>query len=280
MTTTEPTVTPVSPAIGVEVTGLHGSELVDPAEAQRCLDLLELHGVVVYRGADIADADLVAFTQLLGEVVVAPMGGLPDHPEVSPVSLDPAKSVLADFRKSTFFWHIDGATDAVPQKASLLAAREVAEDGGDTEFANTYAAYAALGPDEKGALEGVRVRHSFAAAQLLTHPRPDARELAAWRRGPAREQPLVWTRPSGRRSLLLGATTESVVSKSEEEGRAFLDDLLEWSTQPQFVLRHQWRVDDLVVWDNTGMLHRAMPYEPTSRRLLHRTTLVGETAVA
>lgn len=280
MTATGPTITPVSPAIGVEVIGVTGAQFVDPVEATRCLDLLERHGVVVYRDAHIADADLVAFTRMLGEVVVAPMGGLPEHPEVSPVSLDPARSVLADYRKSTFHWHIDGATDAVPQKASLLAAREIAEDGGDTEFANTYSAYEALPDERKRALEGVRVRHSFAAAQRLTHPDPSADELAAWRRGPSREQPLVWARPTGRRSLLLGATTESVVGRDDAAGRAFLDDLVDWSTQPRFVLRHRWQVGDLVVWDNTGMLHRALPYEPTSRRLLHRATLVGETAVA
>ena len=66
---------------------------------------------------------------------------------------------------------------------------------------------------------------------------------------------------------------------SAQESRAVLDGLLAWTTQPEFVLRHQWRVGDLVIWDNTGMLHRAMPYEPTSRRLMHRTTLVGEEAV-
>jgi alpha-ketoglutarate-dependent taurine dioxygenase len=63
-------------------------------------------------------------------------------------------------------------------------------------------------------------------------------------------------------------------------GRRLLDGLLEWSTRPEFVFRHTWRRGDLVVWDNTGMLHRAIPYAPTSRRLLHRTTLVGELAVA
>ena len=80
--------------------------------------------------------------------------------------------------------------------------------------------------------------------------------------------------------MLLGATAAEVVGWPRDEGRALLDRLLERSTQPQFVLRHHWRRGDLVMWDNTGMLHRALPFEPTSRRLLHRTTLVGEEAVA
>lgn len=265
--------------IGIERHGISGRDFDDADVAGSCLADLVDHGVVVYRGAHVGDADLVSFSRRLGEVVVAPMGGLPTHPEVSPVTLDPARSELAAYRRSTFFWHIDGATEQVPQKASLLAAREIAEAGGDTEFANTYLAYEQLPDAEKAELAAVRVVHSFAASQLLMTPDPTPQERAQWERVPSREHPLVWARPDGRRSLLVGATAGHVVDRPPEEGRALLDRLLAWCTQPQFVLRHEWRPGDLVVWDNTGMLHRALPYEPTSRRLLHRTTLAGELAV-
>lgn len=270
----------ITPFTGVEITGLVGSDLVDREVAAACLQALEERGVVVYRGVHIEDADLVAFSRLLGEVVVAPMGNDETHPEISAITLDPSKSSLAAYRAGTFFWHIDGAQDAVPQKATLLAAHEVDDAGGDTEFANTYAAYEALPEDEKAELATVRVVHTFAATQLLVHPDPTPRQRAAWDKVPAREHPIVWTRPDGRRSLLVGATTAEVVGRSAEEGRELLDRLLDWSTQPQFVVHHRWRRGDLVVWDNTGMLHRALPYEPTSPRLLHRTTLVGEQEVA
>ncbi len=242
--------------------------------------MLARHGVVVYRNADISDPDLVTFSRMLGTVVVAPTGGLPDYPEISPITLDPAKSMLAGYRKSTFFWHIDGLTDEVPQKATLLIAREIADQGGDTEFANTYAAFNALPRAEQARLARLRVVHSFAASQLLMHPHPTPKQKAAWDRVPSREHPLVWTHADGRRSLLIGATAGAVVGMSLREGRRLLDDLVAWATQPQFVLRHRWRAGDLVIWDNTGMLHRALPYEPTSRRLMHRTTLAGEEAVA
>jgi alpha-ketoglutarate-dependent taurine dioxygenase len=267
---------PLTPHVGVEITGLWGRELVDPAVAEDCLAALDQDGVVVYRQVDIADADLVAFSRLLGEVVANPTGEH-EHPEIATITLDPAKTraMLAWYRQRNFLWHIDGATDELPQKATLLTAREVDPAGGDTEFASTYAAYAALPAAEKARIADLRVVHSFAAAQRRAHPDPSEEERAGWDRVPTRVHPLVWTRRDGRKSLLLGATADHVVGWPANEGRALLDRLLEWSTRPEFVLRHRWRRGDLVVWDNTGMLHRALPFEPTSPRLMHRTTLVG-----
>jgi alpha-ketoglutarate-dependent taurine dioxygenase len=270
----------ITPEIGLEVTGLAGHELVDPARAAECHAALDAHGVVVYREAGIGDADLLAFTEMLGTVVIPKMGGLEEHPGVDVISLDPAESSLAKYRRSTIFWHLDGTTDELPQKATLLTALVVADEGGDTEFAHTYAAYAALPEDEKARLADLRVEHSLAAAQLMFTPEPTEKQRAAWDQVPSRVHPLVWRRRDGRRSLLIGSTAGRIVDLPEDESRALLDHLLEWVTQPRFVLRHHWRPGDLVVWDNTGLLHRAIPYEATSPRLMHRTTLVGEEAVA
>ena len=274
-------VTELTPTTGVEIVGLTGARLVDQGVAGECLTALDERGVVVYREADLDDEQLVAFSRLLGEVVILPMGTDEDHPEISKITRDPSKSSLAAYREGTFFWHIDGTTDEVPNRATLLLAKETSDDGGgDTEFGNTYAAYEALPDAEKAELEGLRAVHSFRAAQLLVEPNPSPKERAAWERAPAREQPVVWTHRSGRKSLLIGATAGEVVGRSAEDGRALLDRLLEWATQPQFTLRHQWRRGDLVIWDNTGILHRAQPYSSSSTRLMHRTTLVGQEAVA
>ena len=270
----------ITPEIGLEVTGLAGHELVDPARAAECQAALDAHWVVVYREAGIGDTDLLAFTEMLGTVVIPKMGGLEEHPGVDVISLDPAESSLAKYRRSTIFWHLDGTTDELPQKATLLTALVVADEGGDTEFAHTYAAYAALPEDEKARLADLRVEHSLAAAQLMFTPEPTEKQRAAWDQVPSRVHPLVWRRRDGRRSLLIGSTAGRIVDLPEDESRALLDHLLEWVTQPRFVLRHHWRPGDLVVWDNTGLLHRAIPYEATSHRLLHRTTLVGEEAIA
>ncbi|WP_106401462.1 TauD/TfdA dioxygenase family protein [Actinocorallia populi] len=274
------TFTPLEP-FGLEVTGASGGQLVDPRAAEKVRAALDEHGVVVYRGLDISDEDLVALSRLLGEVVSARTG---EHrlPEIATITLDPAKTntVLARYRKGNFLWHIDGATDELPQKATLLTAREVDPAGGDTEFVNTYLAYQELPEAEKAELEALRVVHSFANAQARAVPDASERERAAWEKVPAKIHPLVWTRRTGRKSLLLGATAGDVVGMDSEQGRALLEGLLERATRPERVLRHRWQPGDLVIWDNTGMLHRATPFEPTSLRLMHRTTLAGEEMVA
>jgi alpha-ketoglutarate-dependent taurine dioxygenase len=273
--------TPISPDIGGAVEGIDGSALVDETAARETAAALAAHGVLVFRRLGINDEDLVAFSRLLGEVVASETA---EHalPEIATITLDPGKTnaVLAWYRQGNFLWHIDGATDELPQKATLLTAREVDEAGGDTEFATTYAAYENLPDEDKASIDGLRVVHSFAAAQRRAHPDASAEQQAAWARVPERVHPLVWTRRDGRRSLLLGATADHVVGMHADESTALLDRLLSWATQERFVLRHRWERGDLVIWDNTGMLHRALPFEPTSRRLMHRTTLVGEETTA
>jgi alpha-ketoglutarate-dependent taurine dioxygenase len=274
------TINEIQPAIGVEVAGMSGAQLVSRDAADECQRLLDAHGVVVYREVSIDDDELLAFSRMLGTLVVQSTGEH-DYPEIQTITLDPTKTnaLLASYRQGNFLWHFDGATDELPQKGTLLSAREVDPAGGDTQFATTYAAYEALPDSEKAEIADLKVVHSFAAAQAKANPDASAQERASWDRVPARVHPLVWTRRNGRKSLLLGATTAEVVDWPAEKSQALLDRLLAWSTKEQFTLRHHWRRGDLVMWDNTGMLHRALPFEPTSRRLMHRTTLVGEEAV-
>jgi alpha-ketoglutarate-dependent taurine dioxygenase len=272
---------PLSDAVGVEITGCRPDQLLAPGAAEDTRTALERYGVVIYRELHIGDDDLLTFSRLLGTVVTQPTGEH-RHPEIQTITMDSSKTnaLLASYRQGNFHWHIDGATQVIPQKATLLTAREVDPAGGDTEFASTYAAYDALSPAEQHDLDGLQVLHSFAAAQALANPDATATERANWDRVPTQIHPLVWTRRNGRKSMLLGATAQEIVGWPPSRGRALLDKLVDWSTQPQFTLRQHWRKGDLVIWDNTAMLHRALPFEPTSVRLLHRTTLAGEEAVA
>mgnify|MGYP001119435416 CR=1 FL=1 len=87
---------------------------------------------------------------------------------------------------------------------------------------------------------------------------------------------LVWTHKSGRKSLVIGCSASHIEGMDREEGQQLLQELLDWSTQPRFVYRHEWTPGDLLIWDNTGVLHRAEPYPLDCGRLMHRTTLLGE----
>jgi alpha-ketoglutarate-dependent taurine dioxygenase len=271
----------VTTTVGLELTGRTAEAFANPNAAHEAQSALDQHGVVVYREVNLDDDELLAFSRRLGTVVVQSTGEH-RHPEIQTITMDPTKTnaMLASFRQGNFHWHIDGATQEIPQKATLLTARAVDPAGGDTEFANTYAAYADLSAAERTEIDGLQVVHTFANAQALANPDATDEQRAAWNRVPSRVHPLVWTRRSGRKSLLLGATAAEVVGWPADASRALLDRLLAWATQPQFTLRHSWRVGDLVMWDNTGMLHRALPFEPTSVRLMHRTTLQGEEPVA
>jgi alpha-ketoglutarate-dependent taurine dioxygenase len=268
----------LSATVGAEVLGVDAARILDDDTlAPWTLDALDEHGVLVFRGLHLDDVTQVAFSKRLGDVVVFNMEG--HLPEIFRVSLDPAKNPVASYLRGTFDWHIDGMTEDIPIMATILSAHDVAATGGETEFASTYAAYDHLTEDEKERFATTRVVHTIEATQRLINPDPTPEELEMWRARPAKEHPLVWTHHSGRRSLVLGATTDHVVGMDPAESRTFLDDLLDRVTTPEQVYRHEWEVGDLVIWDNTGVLHRALPYDPTSARDMHRTTLYGKEAV-
>jgi alpha-ketoglutarate-dependent taurine dioxygenase len=195
------------------------------------------------------------------------------------VSLDATKNSAAEYLHGTFHWHIDGCTpadDECPQKATLLSAKAVAEHGGETEFASTYAAFDDLTDAEKQRFAGMRAVYSLEASQRLTHPEPTEEQLALWRRRKTSEFPIVWTHHDGRRSLVIGASCDHIVGMESAESRALLDDLLVRATRPDRVYRHQWSVGDSVIWDNRGVLHRAVRYDPDSPREMFRTTVLGD----
>lgn len=267
----------LSVTVGAAVVGVDLDRLAHDDELPSwTLDALEQHGALVFPELHVDDATQVAFSKKLGRVETFGHGELP---EIFRVTLDPAKNRAAAYLKGTFDWHIDGMTEDIPIMATLLSAHAVAATGGDTEFASTYAAYDDLTADEKERFASIRVVHSFEAAQRLTNNDPTPEELARWRTRPAKEHPLVWTHASGRRSLVLGATAERVVGMDDAASRAFLDELLARATGPDRVYRHEWTVGDLVIWDNRGVLHRACPYDATSPRDMHRTTLYGDEPV-
>jgi alpha-ketoglutarate-dependent taurine dioxygenase len=264
----------LTPTVGALVEGIDREQLLDDETVPGwTLEALEANGALVFRGLALDDEAQVAFSRKLGAVEKLGQG---EHPEIFLVTLDPKKNRAAAYLKGTFDWHIDGCTDDVPIMATMLSAHDVADSGGETEFASSYQAYEDLSDQEKARLGSVRVVHTIEASQRLHNPDPTPEEIELWRMRPAKEHPLVWNHRSGRKSLVLGATADHVVGMSDADGRALLDDLLARATTPERVYHHEWQVGDVVIWDNRGVLHRALPYDPTSPRDMHRTTFTGD----
>ncbi len=260
-------------SVGAEVLDVDRDRLLhDDAFPDAFLDALDANGMLLFRELHLDDSTQVAFCKRLGDVVAVPSHPIP---EITVISLDPGNP-LAEYFRGAFLWHLDGTMDDIPSKASVLTAHVTAETGGETEFASTYAGYDLLSEEEKERFGSLRVVHTFEATQRRMYPDPTPEQLADWARRAPKEHPLVWEHQSGRRSLVVGATASHVVGMDPEEGRAVLDDLQDRVTAAQLVLRHTWSVGDTVVWDNRGVVHRACPYDSSSPREMHRTTLVGD----
>lgn len=265
----------VQPRVGSEVV-IDRDDFLSGRYAEEIQQLLVERSALVFRNMHLTDEEQLQFARTIGTVHL--VGG---EKELQNISLDPKVNPVADYTRGAFFWHIDGANDAVPAKATMLSARVLPAEGegGDTLIANTYAAYEDLPESEKKALDKVRVRHALEATQKLVRPQPTVAELERYRTHPSRTHPLVWHHRHGKPSLLLGATCFYVEDMSREDGDMLLARLMEWATQPQYVYRHKWQEGDFLIFDNTGTMHRASEYPLDSKRLMRRTTLDGEEPV-
>ena len=260
----------LKPLIGAEVLA-DKAALMSGAHASELRELLEARGVLVFPQVHFSEAEHIAFTESLGAYA-------PDTTDRSTtsISLDPGSGANADYIRSSFFWHFDGYMNDVPVLASLLCARALPDEGGDTEFANTYAAYEALPDARKAELEGLRAVHALAGAQRSVEPEPSYATFSDWQKVRRNTLPLVWAHRSGRRSLVIGNTAVGIPGMDPLESLDLLVWLRDWATQERFTYRHKWALGDCVMWDNTGTLHRAAPYDPASGRLMVRTKLAGE----
>jgi alpha-ketoglutarate-dependent taurine dioxygenase len=261
--------------IGTEVVA-DKDTLLSGGHAEALRELLEQRGVLVFPQIGFSDEEQVAFTETLGVFAAERTGE-----KLYSVTLDTNVNAGADYLKGSLYWHIDGTMNDVPIRASLLSSRVLpADGGGDTEFCNTYAAYDDLSHEDQAELDGLTVMHSAWNSLFYFEPEPTLKHLRGMMRIGDAELPLVWNHKSGRKSLVLGCTARHVVDMDYRKSAELLVRLREWATKPEFVYRHQWSVGDLVIWDNTGTMHRAMPYNPDSGRLLTRTKIEGEESFA
>ena len=279
MTVTEKTrlrAEPIKDRIGSRILNSK-DELLSGELTDAINDLLEQRGVLVFKKIGFSDDEQVHFSNLLGgnATEIGVSGGA-----VFSISLDEKendKSTI-EYLKGSLFWHVDGTMNPVPVRGSILSSKVLPTWGGNTEFANCYAAYDDLPEQEKAKIDDLRVVHAMWVSQLYHTPEPTLAQLEDWQSKGEHELPLVWHHKTGRKSLVLGNTARNVVGKDMEESARILHGLREHATSEPYHYAHEWEVGDAVMWDNTGTLHRAMPYDPDCGRLLRRTILMGEEA--
>jgi alpha-ketoglutarate-dependent 2,4-dichlorophenoxyacetate dioxygenase len=270
--------------IGAEVEGVDITAPIDEQTFRQLRDAFYKHSVLVFHDQDITDAQQVIFSEGFGPLEMSlpsdPFGGGGPIFKISNVDADgqviPAEDPLTLYQSGNLLWHSDGSFREVPLRASLLSAKVIPPEGGETEFASQRAAYAALSPEKKSLLEGLVAEHSMAHSRAQVAP--DLLRKSFQDEVPPVRQLLVRTiSATGEKVLLIGSYASQVIGWPFEKGRDLLQELLQWSTQPQFVYRHQWRVNDLVMWDNRLCLHRGRPWDVgNDKRIMHRTTLAGE----
>lgn len=270
--------------IGAEVQGVDITSPIDAETFEQLRGALCEYGVLVFHDQEITNEQHVTFSKGFGTLeMTMPNDPIGDGGPIGIISnLDENGDIIPPEDSRTLYtvantlWHSDGSFKRVPLRGSLLYAKIVPPKGGETEFASLTAAYAALPEQQKIDIENLIAEHSIAhsRAQIAPNLMSDAFQKDT----PPVNQRLVRVIPeTGKKALLVGSYTTHVHGLPAEEGKALLKELLEWSTQPQFVYRHTWRAHDLVVYDNRCCLHRGRSWDRGKyKRVLHRTTLAGD----
>jgi alpha-ketoglutarate-dependent 2,4-dichlorophenoxyacetate dioxygenase len=278
----------ISPVFAGEVSGVGITRPLSRDDVAAIEAGIDRFAVLVFRDQHLTDNAQRAFTRNFGTLEASPGGHIATAAERRlPLDMQDAsnldkdqKPLARDDRRRMFnlgnrLWHSDSSYRAVPAKYSLLSGRVVVERGGRTEFADMRAAYDALDDATKTEIEDLVCEHSlmFSRGALGFTEISDA-ERAMFR--PVRQR-LVRTHPvTGRRSLFMSAHAGGIVGWPVPEARAFLRDLVEHATQPEFVYSHKWRQWDLVMWDNRQTMHRVTRFDETLVRDMRRTTVAGD----
>lgn len=282
------TIHQVGPCFAGEVDGIDLTSPLSSEDAAAVHAGMDEYAVLVFRGQNLNDDQQMSLTLALGAIEQSTNNSLRAKSDIrlpetfADVSnLDKNQHPFArDDRRRLFaignrLWHSDSSFKPTPAKYSILNARSTPSKGGNTEFADMRAAYDALDNEMKAEVADLICEHSqvFSRQQLgFTDFTDEERERFA----PVR-QTLVRVHPTtGRVSLYLASHAGAIVGWPMPEARSFLRDLVEHATQREFVYKHEWRVGDLVIWDNRQTMHRARPFPAEEARDMRRTTLVGD----
>jgi taurine dioxygenase len=270
-------------ALGAEVRGVDISRPLDDTTLAAIKQAWDQHLVLVFRGRRLSDPQLLDFSRCFGELDPPgpnPYGApfLPDFPELNVISnvMENGRPI-GNLGAGEAVWHADMTYIEMPPKASILHALEIPPSGGDTYFANMAAAYDTLPADLKQRIEGKKAIHDAAhnSAGMLRKGYADVTDV---RETPGARHPLVMTDPqTGRRALFLGRRPHAYVMGLEvDESEALLDALWRHVDDPALAWRHNWRVGDLLMWQNLRVLHRRDAFDGGARRIMHRSQIKGD----
>lgn len=276
---TELTIEPLAGSLGAEIGGIDlRDELSEETVAAIRSAWLE-HLVVFFRDQDLAADDFVRFARRFGEPAEYPfVPGLTEHPEIIAVTKLPHETV-----NFGGIWHSDTVYLEEPPMATMLLARQVPPYGGDTEYANMYAAYDALSEGMRNLLDPLRAVNSSALADV-SKTREDRIADAGTAGDDAGDRvfeathPVVRTHPeTGRRALYVNiAHTSHFAGMTEAESRPILEYLFAHQTRAEFTCRFRWRVGSVAMWDNRCAMHNPVNDYHGHTRVMHRITLRGD----
>jgi taurine dioxygenase len=277
------TVAPSGKALGAEIKGvdLRHIEPEDFAAIYRAwLD----HSVVLFRGQTLNDEDLIAFSERFGDLDWAPIQEsgrrfVDGHPEIYVVSNVMDNGVpIGSLGAGEATWHTDMSYLQDPPKASILYALEVPPSGGNTYFNSMYRAYEFLPEAVKKRIAGKKLKHD-ATYNSGGYVRQGVTAVDDPVTSPGIYHPLVCTHPETNRPVLyLGRRRNAYIEGlSLAESESLLDELWNYANREELEWHNEWRVGDLVLWDNRCTMHRRDPFDASSRRVMHRTQIKGET---
>lgn len=277
------------PTFAAEVSGIDCRKPLTGDEIAAIDGGMDEYAVLVLRDQNVTDEQQLAFTRQFGDLenyktaghIVKRADSRLQQGMADFSNLDRSGKIMSAEDRIWFFklgdrlWHSDSSFRRIPAKYSLLSGRILPSWGANTEFADMRAAYDALDARTKMEIEDLICEHSLMySRQAIGFTDLTEDEISAFT--PVRQR-LVRTQPhTSRKSLFLSSHAGAIVGWTVPEARMFLRDLTEHATQREFVYSHEWRLHDLVIWDNRTTMHRARRFDRNEVRDVRRTTLAGD----
>jgi alpha-ketoglutarate-dependent 2,4-dichlorophenoxyacetate dioxygenase len=276
-------VKPLSRVMGAEVRGVDLSHPLTENDLASVSKSFHRHLLLVFPAQRIDEAQLIAFSRCFGDLQVHVLDQYrhPRFPEIYVLSnVDKAGNPTGSHPdKGTLVWHSDLSFQQRPALATILYGIEVPRAGGDTLYADMYAAYDALDAETKNLLCGLNAVHDLDASRRRAGEPPMTEKQRA--EAPPVEHPVVRTHPdTGRKILYISRHVSHFKDMGASESQQLLERLMAHATSERFVFRHKWGPRDVVMWDNRCTMHCATPYDAgAERRVLHRTVVKGDEPV-